>query len=1052
MEKLIKWFDLERFGAAIRVIPESPLRGIATTCLEINDRKLYESSYGFSEGLSFEKQQALASRWSKDKKTLGFADTPETLRDSDGVIQQLRFHSMKTQFSMSELKALFPALEPSDHRDMPVSEIALSISPEKELTGHWQAFAKDVLAKDAVGVWTPVENPFGTPYHASPKITEVDPSRERKPFALLEDNSVSRYYGLADKLDRANYRANALIPYYASIDAATADGWDTAQLQQVDMPYVLPLWVTEAGKVIGLRDVRFAPEIMDLSPDSYYKSGGSGLIIGAIRDAESLSAEIAAEVSKWHAWAATPNTLDGPDHLWGSITRVVSSVEELRQRHPRLNADARLLSDGAEASRGGAVRAKPLHELQDGDMRLVVLTASRFVPIDDDERAALSMKLVGLLKHAHALIADQAAVQARESLRAVTELFRVATDDPDEPKIKHVDTGEKIGGARKDYGKRALALEDLDSMNEMERTSLVTKKNVWPPLNYVEMRESGVTPQAAVCLKYLKDKLNTTPVRAGRSLYQRGDSDFDADYIGAIELVRDAVVDVRTVDDFLSVMAQLYERGRLLPCGDTSDYVTGGTALQVQWGREAANTIYSCNGGLLSYKLSLEVSKKVGRSESLDDQWKSLIKPKREKSQSEIEATREKLEQDRELHRPHLDKVQREGTDWRANRDITANDLIEHFGFRAVEFGNWLPQDERQQVLNMAFDSFCDLSQALGLTPKDLSLDGDLAIAFGSRGFGGKVGVMAHFEPARMVINLTRMQGAGSLAHEWCHALDFHLGEKKGYASVLSEKTNSSVIGELSRALKLRLATGEEAFRLGNSNAQKGQDYALSWVPIDNANGRQKLKEGMAVLFDKAHTAFYESAGTRLVKAPNFSGRKSAVDTQVFDDLYLEMMGCMEASATGKPALFTKVRDKITNCVIFSLESLARAVTAEVALDTKLPLPESFLGGGSQLPTDFSKEATKLDKSKAAPYWGTTHEMFARAGAAFVHDQLEAVGTRSDYLVYGADEGRYKDHPIGNPNPAGNDRKVIEEHFLRLMTEYRLRCMAENQSSGDMEP
>lgn len=106
MEKLIKWFDLERFGAALRVIPESPLRGIATTCLEIKDRKLYEGSYGFSDEMLQEDKQALATQWARDKKVLGFSDTPEAFRDEAGQIQQLRFHSLKTQYSMTELLSL----------------------------------------------------------------------------------------------------------------------------------------------------------------------------------------------------------------------------------------------------------------------------------------------------------------------------------------------------------------------------------------------------------------------------------------------------------------------------------------------------------------------------------------------------------------------------------------------------------------------------------------------------------------------------------------------------------------------------------------------------------------------------------------------------------------------------------------------------------------------------------------------------------------------------------------------------------------------------------
>lgn len=52
-----------------------------------------------------------------------------------------------------------------------------------------------------------------------------------------------------------------------------------------------------------------------------------------------------------------------------------------------------------------------------------------------------------------------------------------------------------------------------------------------------------------------------------------------------------------------------------------------------------------------------------------------------------------------------------------------------------------------------------------------------LAIAFGSRGKGN---ALAHYEPSRAVINLTKMKGAGSLAHEFGHALDDMLGQRLG--------------------------------------------------------------------------------------------------------------------------------------------------------------------------------------------------------------------------------------------------------------------------------
>ena len=48
-----------------------------------------------------------------------------------------------------------------------------------------------------------------------------------------------------------------------------------------------------------------------------------------------------------------------------------------------------------------------------------------------------------------------------------------------------------------------------------------------------------------------------------------------------------------------------------------------------------------------------------------------------------------------------------------------------------------------------------------------------LAVAFGSR---GKANALAHFESGRYVFNLSRLKGAGSLAHEWFHALDNFVG------------------------------------------------------------------------------------------------------------------------------------------------------------------------------------------------------------------------------------------------------------------------------------
>lgn len=119
------------------------------------------------------------------------------------------------------------------------------------------------------------------------------------------------------------------------------------------------------------------------------------------------------------------------------------------------------------------------------------------------------------------------------------------------------------------------------------------------------------------------------------------------------------------------------------------------------------------------------------------------------------------------------------------NFDITGQDYINVFGFSGGEFGNWLTDTERQLSLNYGFTAFRNLARVLNVKDIDMSLNGNMSIAFGAR---GRSSAAAHFEPDRNVINLTKFNGAGSLAHEWGHALDYCIGVTYGYTSLLSDE------------------------------------------------------------------------------------------------------------------------------------------------------------------------------------------------------------------------------------------------------------------------
>ena len=129
----------------------------------------------------------------------------------------------------------------------------------------------------------------------------------------------------------------------------------------------------------------------------------------------------------------------------------------------------------------------------------------------------------------------------------------------------------------------------------------------------------------------------------------------------------------------------------------------------------------------------------------------------------------------------------RKGKDWRDGKDVTVKDFADTFGFRGVEFGNWTDQQERQSALNEAYDAFMDLSEAVGISPRGLSLNGELGMAFGARGGGSAA---AHYETNKVVINLTKTKGAGTLAHEWWHALDNYFARRRGDRSGFNTETS----------------------------------------------------------------------------------------------------------------------------------------------------------------------------------------------------------------------------------------------------------------------
>lgn len=142
----------------------------------------------------------------------------------------------------------------------------------------------------------------------------------------------------------------------------------------------------------------------------------------------------------------------------------------------------------------------------------------------------------------------------------------------------------------------------------------------------------------------------------------------------------------------------------------------------------------------------------------------------------------------------------RVGKEYRpAGTVITPERFSQEFGFRGVQFGNWVEQERRAQDLNNAYDALLDMADIIRIPARAVSLDGTLGLAFGAR---GKANELAHYERGQVVINLNKKNGAGSLGHEWWHALDNYFSRQDGQNEMTSEnpKANSALRPEMKEA------------------------------------------------------------------------------------------------------------------------------------------------------------------------------------------------------------------------------------------------------------
>jgi len=628
--------------------------------------------------------------------------------------------------------------------------------------------------------------------------------------------------------------------------------------------------------------------------------------------------------------------------------------------------------------------------------------------------------------------------------------------NPERTRERIEDAGEKIGGARKDFYRSALRASDLAEMNEREKAELVTKDNVWPSRTIEDYRQAGVDSRVALFLQYLRREFPQKP----------GKPELIEPYVELIGKLQKVMVTCKTYDDVASFADKLGEAG-ILEISQSSygkrtamedrynDVLYG--SMNRPWGF-VDNYFYSPEAGYRraqnAYRgRSFFVNGEYIRASDLDsDGFYDLLATLKLRTVERQKQTRENRSSDdpdkAALARPHLAKVIRDGLpDERDGRDITGDDLLNEFGFRACEFGNWLPDTERQDVLNRAYDAFSSLSRVLGVAKRALSLGGTLAVAFGSRGAGRW---NAHYECTRKVINLTRLRGAGSLAHEWGHALDDFVGErvKEALGDSMAERDLSHLYFASDMFVK--------RYRERRGGKEKFEVYGEDWrLPgsvqdlkpiIDLANTIGVRPWSKAEVLQQVTTDMMSherkllSALTEVLANIRPDEQPDAVREQarkLVEQVRADALNGERFSRSATHPLQQSLSDARTppmrddQCKRH--EYHIRRLSTYVAdyLDAFELVQDESLRNASEHAkkrtyTKYAADAKHFDAKKSDQYWSVMHELTARAFEAYVQDELAENGWRDDYLVHGTEESSHE-HRLHSAYPMGEDRTSINK-------------------------
>lgn len=617
--------------------------------------------------------------------------------------------------------------------------------------------------------------------------------------------------------------------------------------------------------------------------------------------------------------------------------------------------------------------------------------------------------------------------------------------------------GKKIGGSKRDLWKnRNLCIEDLLDMNEREVETYVKKDNVWKKPDYEKMvKEDGVDREIVYYIKLVRDSLPTKP------------ADRSEKYINYISKIKELLETISCVAEIQSFYPEKFKPEFIV---QKSSYTV--TAKPAYAGLLTAKTLKAVKTDLVHIRRDMNKKEfcmtadqkvlnsvyiyqynddchitqmkgyncliyKSGYSsyyfyerngEFADLDFKSgewfvatkngIVLKASFTSKEEAEAwtlkvlsglndvpkQAKKNDAKKKYVPEQLKNIRHTGSVFRMG-SVTGDDYLNTFTFHGGEFGNWLNDNDRQYSLDYGYDAFYDLALALDIPSEAISMGGVLSIAFGARGSGN---AMAHYEPLRQVINLTKTKGAGSLAHEYGHAIDYIIGSKvnKNSKSLLQTYMFGSIpeVKKLVDTMLYSEVNGDERKKHFEKEFQKYKEICFKWITSELSDDvSQEIKDEAESIADDMC-------------------REKGISFDMVDGFTCPVLLDFLKSNSGT--------SKHKKTVIEACKAASYAASRMKCLENNTSFKKNTRY------YENSKKFANIYSKDSHGYWDSKEEMFARAFACYVEDKLAALDITDDYLCGHADTcvAYDDDMNIIPAYPQGEERKRINKAFDELIT------------------